>query len=224
MGGLSVVRDGGGASGGIGLNQTIPGQSLWYWCGWYTTHKTVYYLKSNHATNNFSGSWMMRKSVLEECAIPNLATVENCPTVPETSCTGKKTCDVRGFALVFHDEMCLIVINNKAGAIVGTVRVNNFYDRPRYYGTCFVVLITVLGLMAVLANVAWQFYKIIISPVSKYREPLRPHRQRDPNSLAEEGVTAGGKPPPLQPLPEAPAGESWLSRFRSKLNRVKQEP
>ncbi|EFJ47519.1 hypothetical protein VOLCADRAFT_91919 [Volvox carteri f. nagariensis] len=175
--------------GGRVVNQTIPGQTLWYWCGFHSTHKTAYKVISNHATNNLSGSWMIRKSVLLDCVLPNLATVENCPTVPETSCTSKKSCAVRTFGLVFADETCLMVINNKASAIVATIKVNNWYSSSRYYGTVFTVVLAVAGLTGVLSNVAFQLTSagrsLLIQPAYMYtrcKSPVgkpRPHVKRE---------------------------------------------
>ncbi|GFR48513.1 hypothetical protein Agub_g10406 [Astrephomene gubernaculifera] len=213
----------------VAVNQSIPGQSLWYWCGFYSTHKTLYTLKSNHATNNFSTSFFMRKKDLVGCAIPQLATVENCPVLPESSCSGKKTCSVRMFGLVLYDETCFVIINNKAGAIVGTLQVNNFYDRPRYYGTVFTVLITVIGGLGIIGTVAYQFYTIIMAPVSKYREPLRPKRARDSSEKVPDSDKGGAADLEGGRAAFDIAGEqqeNWLSRFaltlRSKLGRGKQ--
>ncbi len=39
---------------------------------------------------------------------------------------------------------------------------------PRYYGTVFTLFFTIVGGGAILANVVWQFYTIIVAPVNKH--------------------------------------------------------
>lgn len=41
---------------------------------------------------------------------------------------------------------------------------------PRYYGTVFTLFFTIVGGGAILANVAWQFYAIIVAPVNKHHQ------------------------------------------------------
>ncbi|GIL76361.1 hypothetical protein Vretimale_5922 [Volvox reticuliferus] len=189
----------------VPVNQTIPGQTLWYWCGFYTTHKTIYTVRSNHATNNFSGSWMIRKSKLLECVLTNLTGVENCPTVPETSCTSKKSCTVRSFGLVFSDEMCLMVINNKAGAIVGTIQVNNWFSRPRLFGSVFTVIIAVVGLSLVLATVGYQMYSRCKAPVGKPRPHIRREDEMTPVTSFTDDLKSSAAVPVHRP--------TWYSKL-----------
>ncbi|PNH07829.1 hypothetical protein TSOC_005659, partial [Tetrabaena socialis] len=61
---------------------------------------------------------------------------------------------------------------------------------PRFYGTIFTILITVIGSLAILGNVAYQFYTIILAPVSKHAESVKVKRAEDPPSAL--GVGAGG--------------------------------
>ncbi|GLI64848.1 hypothetical protein VaNZ11_008231 [Volvox africanus] len=199
------------------VNVTIPGQTLWYWCGFYTTHKTIYTVNSNHATNNFSGSWMIRKSKLQTCVLANLSVVENCPTVPETSCTSKHSCTVRSFGLVFADEMCLMVINNKAGAIVGTIQVNNWFSRPRLLGSAFTILIAVVGLLGVISTVAYQMYSRCKAPVGK----PRPHVKREDEMTPVTSFTDDLKSSAAVPV-HRPTWYSKVFAFRPKSD--KSEP
>ena len=39
---------------------------------------------------------------------------------------------------------------------------------------------TIVGGLAIVANVSWQFYKIIIAPVNKHTEPIAIKRHYDP--------------------------------------------
>ncbi|KXZ55247.1 hypothetical protein GPECTOR_3g387 [Gonium pectorale] len=159
--------------------------------------------------------FLMRRNMLETCALENVTWVgDRCKTVPESSCSNKKTCDVRVFGLVFPDDLCFVMINNRASSLVATVQVNNFYDRPRYYGTCFVLIFTIAGGLAILANVGWQFYTIIIAPVGKHTAQVQvklEQAQADPERAAATAVA------PSAPAAPGKAGlyEKLIGHLRS---------
>ncbi|EFJ45056.1 hypothetical protein VOLCADRAFT_94804 [Volvox carteri f. nagariensis] len=173
---------------------TIPARTLWYWCGFQTTHRTIYEVTTNNKNITISTVYMTRQTVLEECALSPDADItyagENCTPIPESSCSSKATCSVRLFGLVFPDDSCLIMINNKNSAINATVQINNFFDRPRYFGTVFVLFFAVVGGLAVVSNVAWQFYNIIIAPVNRHHEPVKVKRE-DPIKKDLESDSSG---------------------------------
>ncbi|GFR39631.1 hypothetical protein Agub_g97, partial [Astrephomene gubernaculifera] len=146
----------------VPVNQTIEARSMWYWCGFMSTHRTQYTVTSTSSTANLTNMFLMRREQVEGCALNNVTWVgDRCLTVPDSSCSGKKTCDIRVFGLVFPDDVCLVIINNKGSNIVAKVQAWNYFDRPRYYGTCFVLMFTVAGSLAILANVGYQVYTII---------------------------------------------------------------
>ncbi len=65
---------------------------------------------------------------------------------------------MRTFGLVFPDEICFVVINNSTRTIWASIQVNNFFDRPRFYGTIFTILIAAVGLCGVLAQMGYQVH------------------------------------------------------------------
>ncbi|PNH07847.1 hypothetical protein TSOC_005661 [Tetrabaena socialis] len=93
------------------VNVTIDGRSMWYWCGFKATHRTTYSVISNSATSNLTTMFMMRRQQLD------------------STCSNKRSCALRLFGLVFPDETCFVIINNRAGANVATIQLNNFFDR-----------------------------------------------------------------------------------------------
>ncbi|KAG2496137.1 hypothetical protein HYH03_005740 [Edaphochlamys debaryana] len=138
----------------------------------------------------------MRQNELESCALPNVSWIsDRCLSIPESSCSGRRTCNVRVFGLVFPDPACLVIINNnKDNDVIVTVQAQNFFDSPRYYGTVFVLFFTIVGGMAILANVAYQFYTIIVAPVGKHQEQIKIKRDEptDPERAAGGGASGGG--------------------------------
>ncbi|KAG2448550.1 hypothetical protein HYH02_006441 [Chlamydomonas schloesseri] len=160
----------------VPVNQTIPARSMWYWCGLDSTHRTIYTVASM-STNNLTTMFLMRQDEVEGCALSNVTRVgDDCKTIPESSCGSRKRCNVRVFGLVFPDPTCFVIINNRGSDIIATVQVYNFYDSPRYYGTVFTLFFTIVGGLAIVANVTWQFYTIIVAPVSKHSEPIKVKR------------------------------------------------
>ncbi|PNW88638.1 hypothetical protein CHLRE_01g038200v5 [Chlamydomonas reinhardtii] len=160
----------------VPVNQTIPARSMWYWCGLASTHRTVYTITSR-STNNLTTMFLMRQDELEGCALANVTRVgDDCKMIPESSCGSRKTCDIRVYGLVFPDPTCFVIINNRGSDIIATVQVYNFYDSPRYYGTVFTLFFTIVGGLAIVANVTYQFYHIILAPVGKHSEPIKVKR------------------------------------------------
>ncbi len=45
----------------------------------------------------------------------------------ESSCSGKRTCDVRVFGLVFPDPVCFVIINNRNTDIVATMQASGVW-------------------------------------------------------------------------------------------------
>ncbi|GLC37950.1 hypothetical protein PLESTM_000666500 [Pleodorina starrii] len=159
--------------------------------------------------------YMMREKELRECALPNVSFVaENCVSIPESSCSSKSSCDVRMFGLVFPDDECFVIINKGSSPLSITIRLNNFFDRPRYYGTVFTLFFGVVGSLAILANVAWQFYTIIIAPVNRHHEPVKvkrddPVKRRDDvESDSSASATATGA---------SAVRAAWYQKIMSKL-------
>ncbi|KAG2437815.1 hypothetical protein HXX76_005435 [Chlamydomonas incerta] len=154
-------------------NVTVPSFTFWYWCGFYSTHRSNYYVRSVSNSSNFTGQWLYRKDVIQSCVIPNLKTFETCPVLPESACSKARTCSVRTFGLVFEDEICLVIVNNRSSNMVATIQYNNSFDSPRYYGTVFTILFCVVGFSLVLLRLGYDFYTGCKEPVSKHHEPVR---------------------------------------------------
>ncbi|GIL91087.1 hypothetical protein Vretimale_9502 [Volvox reticuliferus] len=198
-------------------SQTIPARNLWYWCGFKTTHRTIYTVTSINNTN--ITMYMMRQSQLQGCALPNVTFVaENCKTIPESSCNSNATCNLRLFGLVFPDDSCFVIINNKAKTLQVSIKVNNFFDRPRYYGTVFVIFFSVVGGLAIISNVAWQFYSIIVAPVSRHHEPIKVKRE-DPIKKDVESVSSVTS---ATTSGAVPVRIGWYQRIMTKLRPMQE--
>ncbi|KAG2489553.1 hypothetical protein HYH03_012004 [Edaphochlamys debaryana] len=172
----------------VPMNVTINPNTLWYWCGFYTSHRTIYNIKSN-GNSNITQVWLVRQQVLDDCFIPNIGTLENCPVVPESSCSKKKTCNVRIFGLVFEDPGCIVILNNGVNPFKASVQVNNYYDRPRYYGTVFTIIFCVCGFSAILIKLGYDFYTGCATPVNaKHTESVKVKR---PGNDLQEALLDG---------------------------------
>lgn len=173
----------------VPTNVTVPGNSIWYWCGFYATHRTRYQTLSFNAKVNVTAV-LMRQHELTGCAIPGLTASGTCPVIPESTCTAAK-CNLRTFGLAFPDPICLLLVNNKASSTVVSLRINNYYDSPRYYGTVFSILLLILGSLYILGTVGRQLYVGIITPPGHKPGAHAGHKAAEHDGL---GAAAGGGP------------------------------
>lgn len=112
-------------------NQTVPGSTVWYWCGFYATHATVFnatLFNSNKNNSKTSTIQWMRKTELEECVLPSPQNWANCAVLPGSKCSKKDTCAPYLWALSFPDDICLVVANVKSSSLIAQVQVFNFYN------------------------------------------------------------------------------------------------
>lgn len=70
----------------------------------------------------------MRKTELEECALPNLKGSGSCKVLPGSRCSKRDSCSSYLWALSFPDDICLVIANVNSSALIAQVQVFNYFN------------------------------------------------------------------------------------------------
>jgi hypothetical protein len=215
----------------VPFSVTLPAKTGWYWCGWRAEQRTAYTFTTAPKADLFS--YMMRDDELFDCQIPKANSTESsghssdCITLYASECGPVGACEGLVLGYAFTGETCMVAENrNQTESVTFSIQVFQYYDSPRYYGTVFSIIFTILLLGGVVAHVGHTCYHEIKLTPDRIRE-MRTFEEKlvRNESTADVNTVAGDRSDPNQD-PRSFQGRvsKTLSKFKGLISRGKHRP